>query len=681
MPKAETLSKRKELSDEIEQLREKIHHHNYLYHVLDNPEITDSEFDRLFQQLQALEQQFPDLKTPDSPTNRVGSTPLTTFETIQHQIPMLSLDNVFDQEAFYQFNRRVTQTLKTSQLIEYSAEPKFDGVAVSLIYENGSLVKGATRGDGFTGELITENIKTVNAIPLKLQHDFPNYLEVRGEVYMPIKAFEKLNQEAIKKNQKEFANPRNAAAGSLRQLDSKITAQRHLAFFAYAAHCKEADRLPKQHTLILKQLQHWGFRVCPYTKALNGADAVIGYYNDMSSIRDALPYEIDGIVIKVNQIALQEKLGFVARAPRWAVAYKFPAREETTTLEAVDFQVGRTGTITPVARLKPVKVGGVTVSNATLHNMDEIERKGIEIGDTVIIRRAGDVIPEVVKPILSQRPSHTKKIVMPESCPVCGAKISRVAGEAAARCEGGLSCPAQRIEAIKHYVSRKAMNIEGLGSKWIEQLVTAQLIENVADLYQLSEIQLLSMDRMGEKLAANILSAIESSKKTTFAKFIYALGIREVGEATAQQLADHFYNLDALMHADIPVLESLPDIGPVSAAHIYAFFHEKSNLNIIQRLLNAGVNWDLPRKGQGTNNSTRPLAGKTYVITGTLSMPREDVKAKLIALGAKVTGSVSQLTTAVIAGDKPGSKFAKAQALGVEVLDETQLQILLKGEE
>lgn len=659
---------------EIEDLRAQIEYHNYLYHVLDNPEISDSEFDHLFKKLHDLESEHPQLKTPHSPTNRVGALPLSLFESVEHVNPMLSLDNVFSESSFLQFNQRMKQLLKLEDDLLYSCEPKFDGIAVSLIYENGIFTQGATRGDGYVGENITENLKTIKTIPLKLRNDFPQWLEVRGEVYMPLHGFETLNAQALKKNEKMFANPRNAAAGSLRQLDSRITATRPLAFYAYAAFSHELEVIPSQHDQWLKKLQYWGIRICSESNTALGVNAVLAYYKNLLQKRTLLPYEIDGVVVKVNDFDLQKKLGFVARAPRWAVAFKFPAQEEMTILEGVDFQVGRTGVVTPVARLKPVKVAGVTVSNATLHNMDEIQRKGIEIGDTVIVRRAGDVIPEVVTSVLSKRPSNTKKIIMPTHCPVCHAKVLQLEGESAARCEGGLKCPAQRIEAIKHFVSRKAMDIEGLGTKLIEQLVHHQLINNVADLYRLTQEDLLSIERVGEKSANNVLSAIEKSKKTTFNKFIYALGIREVGEATALQLAQSFETLTALMQAKMDDLIALPDIGPVSAAHICSFFNERSNKEVIQQLQSQGIYWEkLPSNSQG-----KVLAGHTYVITGTLSKSRDEVKERLIALGAKVSSSLSKQTTGLIVGDKPGSKVTKAQMLGVTIIDEGELNTILK---
>lgn len=665
---------KKNIQKEVEILKKEIEKHNYRYYVLDDPTIPDSEYDRLFQRLLVLESEHPEWITPDTPTQRIGGVALEAFESVHHQVPMLSLDNIFTEEDLFKYDKRMKQFLKTSEDLAFSCEPKFDGIAVSLIYEKGRLIRGATRGDGSVGENITENIKTIHSIPLTLQNDYPMHLEVRGEVYMPLAGFEKLNQAALKANEKMFANPRNAAAGSLRQLDSKITAKRPLAFYAYAAIAPEKV-LPNNHFETLQRLKTWGIRICPLSQCVEGSEAVNHFYRQLLDKRNRLPYEIDGMVVKVNDHALQEKLGFVARSPRWAVAFKFPAQEEMTVLEAVDFQVGRTGTLTPVARLKPVKVGGVTVSNATLHNMDEIERKGVRIGDTVIVRRAGDVIPEVVKPVLEKRPAKTQPIKLPTHCPVCGSKVIHAEGEAAARCEGGLVCSAQRIEAIKHFASRKAMDIEGLGIKWIEQLVTHDLIQHVADLYALTKKDLMQLDRMGDKLAQNLLDSIEKSKKTTFSKFIYALGIREVGEATAHQLADQFEDLNTLMKANPETLESIPDIGPVSAQHIVGFFHEKSNQKVIQKLLDFGVHWEKTKKPKGD----LPLAGKTYVITGTLSRSRDEIKQDLMALGAKVSGSISQATSGLIVGDKPGSKLAKAQSLGVPILDEGALERLIKS--
>jgi len=667
----------KDIVQEIETLRKKIHEHNYHYHALDEPIISDAAYDKLFAKLLALEQDYPSLTTADSPTQRVGSLVLSKFNSVEHAHPMLSLDNVFSEVDFEQFDKRIRQILKSDNIVQYSCEPKFDGIAVSLTYEHGILTRGATRGDGNMGEDITTNIKTIACIPLKLRNDFPEHLEVRGEVYMPLAGFEQLNQVAQKNNQKLFANPRNAAAGSLRQLDSKITAKRPLAFYAYSVQSDVKNVLSDTHMNNLKLSQQWGIRICPEVKVVEGVEGALKYYQTLLNKRQKLTYEIDGVVIKVNEEAKQQKIGFVARAPRWAVAYKFPAQEETTILESVDFQVGRTGALTPVARLTPVKVGGVVVSNATLHNMDEIARKGVRIKDTVIVRRAGDVIPEIVKPILSKRPKNSIKICLPTQCPVCGSNILTIEGEAAARCEGGLYCSAQRIEAMKHFVSRKAMNIDGLGGKMIEQLVQAKLIDNVADLYHLNAKDLENLERTGEKSANNLINAITNSKKTSFHKFIYALGIREVGDATALQLASTFSDLDSLMQANQAQLEALPDIGPVSAQHIVAFFSEKHNKDIIMNLIGSGIYWPKPKVLSSAN---LPLAGKTYVLTGTLSRPREEIKSELIALGAKVTSSVSKSTTGLIVGANPGSKLKKANDLGVAVIEESELQSLFNGQ-
>tara|TARA_R110002110_G_scaffold166602_2_gene367281 strand:- start:32632 stop:34668 length:2037 start_codon:yes stop_codon:yes gene_type:complete len=667
---------KKEVLQTIEALRKQIHEHNYYYHALDEPTISDTAYDKLFSKLLELEQQYPQLVTADSPSQRVGNTVLSSFQALQHSKPMLSLDNVFSEEDFLRFDKRVKQLLAFDDMhmsIEYSCEPKFDGIAVALTYENGVLISGATRGDGTVGEDITANIKTIASIPMCLQNDFPKHLEVRGEVYIPLAGFALLNQTALKNNQKLFANPRNAAAGSLRQLDSKITAKRPLAFYAYSVHSDVKTALSDTHVGNLKLAREWGIRVCPEASVVHGVEGALKYYRNLLDKRQTLPYEIDGVVIKVNAQSLQEQLGFVARAPRWATAYKFPAQEETTRLESVDFQVGRTGALTPVARLTPVKVGGVVVSNATLHNMDEIARKDIRIKDTVIVRRAGDVIPEIVKPILAKRPADSLEILLPKKCPACGSNVVTIEGEAAARCEGGLCCPAQRIEAIKHFVSRKAMDIDGLGAKIIEQMVQAKLINNVADLYQLDVKSLESLERVGEKSAANYIDAIEKSKNTTFHKFIYALGIREVGDATALQLASTFHDLESLMQADQATLEDLPDIGPISAQHIMAFFQEKQNKDIIFKLIKAGVHWPKPTVQTGD----LPLTGHTYVLTGTLSRPREEIKADLVALGAKVTGSVSKSTTGLIVGVNPGSKLKKATDLNVPVIEESELKSLI----
>ncbi|MBI2790435.1 MAG: NAD-dependent DNA ligase LigA [Gammaproteobacteria bacterium] len=657
-----------------QELRKLINEHNYRYYILDAPTISDAQYDKLFRELQNLEANLNEIPA-DSPTQRVGVTPLTSFQTVKHITPMLSLDNAFTFEELENFERRNIQMMgKHFKTFSYACEPKFDGLAVSLLYENGVLTRGATRGDGSVGEDITANLRTVQTIPLVLQGDFPKLLEARGEVYMPLNSFEKLNMNAIANDEKPFANPRNAAAGSLRQLDPKITAKRKLEFYCYGSQVIEGKALPSKHSESLQQLKNWGLRICPESNVVDGIQEVQAYYEFLLNKRNKLPYEIDGMVVKIDDVSLQEELGYVSRAPRWAIAYKFPAEETETQLIAVDFQVGRTGTLTPVARLKPVNVGGVTVSNATLHNMDEIARKDIHIGDYVIVRRAGDVIPEVVRPLIEKRTKNVKTIALPTTCPICGSEVVRIEGEAAARCEGGLICRAQRIESIKHFVSRKGMDIEGLGEKLVEQLVSNSLIETVADLYTLTKDQLMSLDRMGDKSANNLLNSIEKSKETTLAKFIYSLGIREVGESTALLLANHF-SFEELKIATEEQLLSLPDIGPVVAGHIVLFFKQKNNQVIIKKLLEEGVQWSTHK----STNQYQPLAGKTYVITGTLSRSRDEIKAQLQALGAKVTDSVSAKTDGLIVGKDAGSKLTKAQKLGISILDESQLDKLLSS--
>ncbi|MBN1379357.1 MAG: NAD-dependent DNA ligase LigA [Gammaproteobacteria bacterium] len=661
----------------IKHLREQINLHNHNYYVLDQPGIPDAEYDRLFRELQTLEAEHPDLVSADSPTQRVGAKPSTAFRQVKHEVPMLSLGNAFSDEELKAFNKRVCDRISWKDLIEYSAEPKLDGLAVSLLYEKGLLLRAATRGDGNTGEDITDNIKTIATVPLKLLgRNMPSRLEVRGEVFMTRKGFERMNEQAKKAGEKIFANPRNAAAGSLRQLDSRITAKRPLEIYFYGVGILKDFDMPTTHSEMLLLLRSLGLRVNPESRVVKGVQGCLRYYNNIGKKRDNLPYDIDGVVYKVNDLELQQELGFVSRAPRWAIAHKFAAQEETTVLNAVEFQVGRTGALTPVARLKPVNVAGVTVSNATLHNMDEIERKDVRIGDTVIIRRAGDVIPEVVSVVLERRPQRTQKIKLPTQCPVCGSAVISIEDEAVARCSGGLFCSAQRKEAIKHFASRKAMDIDGLGDKLIEQLVDESIIDHVDDLYHLKIGQLAALERMGDKSAENIIGALQKSKTTTLSRFIYALGIREVGEATAQNLASHFENLDELMQADEEKLQTVQDIGPVVAQHVVTFFKQKHNLEIIHRLQQAGINWPSIQKISGDK---LPLAGKTYVLTGTLSgMTRDEAKQKLQALGAKVAGSVSKSTTAVIAGENAGSKLEKAESLGIPVLTEADLRKLLQ---
>ncbi|HCU05033.1 MAG: DNA ligase (NAD(+)) LigA [Gammaproteobacteria bacterium GWE2_42_36] len=661
-----------------EQLRHLLNDYSYQYYVLDQPTVPDSEYDRLLRELIDLETQHPALKTPDSPTQRVGAEPLKVFPSVSHEIPMLSLDNAFNEEEVLAFDRRIQDKLKTTTAIDYCCEPKFDGLAISLVYEKGLLVRGATRGDGTTGEEVTQNIKTIKAIPLKLRGDFPLHLEVRGEVYMPRAGFEALNKAAAQQGEKLFANPRNAAAGSVRQLNSHITAKRHLAFYAYdRGKVIGMKQTCETHHQLLMQLHQWGLPVVQLVEVVQGAEGCLQFYQKIARLRATLPYDIDGVVYKVNAFHLQQQLGFVSRAPRWAIAHKFPAEEAMTIIEAVDFQVGRTGALTPVARLKPVLVGGVMVSNATLHNMDEITRKDIHIGDQAIVRRAGDVIPEIVNIVPLHRSQDAKRIQEPTHCPICGSQIVRAEGEAIARCSGGLYCPAQRKEAIKHFASRRAMDIEGLGDKLVNQLVDVGLIQHVDDLYQLTAGQLSELERMGEKSAEKLISAIEESKQTTFARFLYALGIREVGETTAQALATHFTTLDELMAASVDTLQTIPDIGPIVAQHIDSFFREPHNRKIIESLLHHGVHWKAKPVSALAEN--RPLAGQIVVLTGTLaSMSRDEAKEKLQALGAKVTESVSKNTTLVVAGENAGSKLAKAKQFNIHVVDEQALLALVK---
>ena len=672
------------VEQDIQQLREQLNHHNHCYHVLDAPEIPDSEYDRLMEQLKMLEADHPELITPESPTQRVGGEPLKNFGQIRHEMPMLSLDNSFDAQDQSDFNRRVKDRLALSseaEDIEYACEPKLDGIAVSLLYENGILIRGATRGDGTTGEDITHNIRTIESIPLKLLGEgWPARLEVRGEIYMPKAGFEKLNERARARDEKPFVNPRNAAAGSLRQLDPRITARRPLTWYCYSAGVVEGGELPERHSDILGQFRDWGLRINPETRVVKGLKACETYYEDMAEKRSSLPYEIDGIVYKVNSITQQQQLGFVARAPRWAIARKFPAQEEITLLKDVEFQVGRTGAITPVARLEPVFVGGVTVSNATLHNMDEIERLGICIGDTVTVRRAGDVIPQIVGVVASRRPGNAREIHLPERCPVCDSEVERDEDEAAARCSGGLYCSAQRKEAIKHFAARKALNVDGLGDKLVEQLVEREMISTVADLFSLTREQLCSLERMGPKSADNLLNALDNSRSTTLPRFIYGLGIREVGEATAQSLVSHYGELDSIMSATTEALQQVDDVGPVVAAHIEKFFRQEHNLEVIAELLDkengAGITWETGVAAQPAGE--QPLAGETWVLTGSLqSMTRDEGKVILQRLGAKVTGSVSAKTSAVLAGEKAGSKLAKAEKLGVRVVTEDEFNELM----
>ena len=667
----------KKIRQRVESLREQINAHNYAYYVLDNPEVTDSEYDRLLRELTELEQQYPELVTPDSPTQRVGAKPLSEFAEVQHEVPMLSLGNAFSEEDMIDFDRRVRE-VAGQKIIDYAAEPKLDGLAISLLYQDGVLVRAATRGDGHSGEDVTLNVRTIQAIPLKLRgRGYPPVLEVRGEVVMPKSGFEKLNQQQKEKGEKTFVNPRNAASGSLRQLDPRVTATRPLSFYSYGIGLIEGFAMPDTHSKMMQQLKEWGMRINPQSRVVQGVKGCMEYYQQMAKIRNDLPDEIDGIVYKVDNIALQEKLGFVSRAPRWAIAYKFPAQEEMTRLLAIDIQVGRTGALTPVARLEPVFVGGVTVSNATLHNQDEIDRLDVRIGDTVIVRRAGDVIPQIVSVVKSRRKGKPRRYHIPDKCPVCGSAAVRYDDEAVTYCTGGLYCEAQRKEAIKHFASRRAMNIDGLGDKLVEQLVDEGLVNHVDDLYKLTVDQLMQLERMGKKSAQNLVDALQQSKNTTLARFIFALGIHNVGETTAQTLASHFLTLDNLIKATEEELVAIPDIGPVVAQNVVTFFRQPHNREVIQQLIDAGIHWPAIK---ARKRDELPLAGKTFVVTGTLSsMGRNEAKAALQELGAKVSSSVSKKTDYVVVGENPGSKASKAEELGIEILEEAAFLELLKN--
>ncbi len=663
-------------AQQVAELREQLNRYSYQYHVLDDPQVPDIEYDRLMRELEALEQAHPELISSDSPTQRVGDVPLSEFSQVTHELPMLSLDNAFNLEEFSDFDRRVRERLGQDAEVEYACEPKLDGIAVSLLYRDGQLERGATRGDGRTGEDITHNVRTIQSIPLRLSGEgIPPVLEVRGEIYMPRAGFEAMNEQARARDEKVFVNPRNAAAGSLRQLDARITAQRPLQMCCYSVGLVEGGELPDSHSDILARLQQWGLRINRESAVALGVEACDAYYEALAVRRDELAYDIDGIVFKVNAIELQEQLGFVSRAPRWAIARKFPAQEEVTRLLDVEFQVGRTGAITPVARLEPVFVGGVTVSNATLHNSDEIERLGLRIGDSVVVRRAGDVIPQVASVILERRPQESAPIHFPEHCPVCGSVAEREEAEAVVRCTGGLICAAQQKEAIKHFASRRAMDIDGLGDKLVEQLADEGLISNVADLYMLTVEQLVPLERMAEKSATNLVAAIAASRDTSLQRFIFALGIREVGEATALNLANHFGDWQSLAAAVEEKLLEVDDVGPVVADHLRQFFDSESSMAVVQQLLDAGVNWPAP---EVVDEGQQVLAGQTWVVTGKLeAMGRDDAKRLLQGLGAKVAGSVSAKTTCLVAGPGAGSKLSKAQELGIDVIDEEALLQLL----
>jgi len=666
---------RSEAKVRINQLRAEIERHDYQYYVLDEPTVPDAEYDRLMRELQGLEQDFPELVTPESPTQRVGGQPLAGFAEVRHATPMLSLANAFSEEEILQFHERVARGLEVGH-VDYAAEPKLDGVAISLRYEAGRLRQAATRGDGTTGEDVTSNVRTIAAIPLRLQRagrgrQWPDRLEVRGEIYMPLAGFMAYNRQARQEGRKELVNPRNAAAGSLRQLDPRLTAQRPLAFYAYGLVTDEP--LVDSHFEALQLLRTWGFPVNGEIRKVRDAKGCVAYFREMARKRPELPYDIDGVVFKVDQREQQETLGFVSRAPRWAIAQKFPAQEEITRLLEIDVQVGRTGTLTPVARLEPVFVGGVTVTNATLHNLDEVRRKDVRVGDWVIVRRAGDVIPEVASVVLERRVGEPPEFDMPDACPVCGSAVERIEGEAAFRCTGGLFCGAQRIRSILHFASRKALDIEGLGEKLVEQLVEQGLVRSVADLYRLTRGQLVGLERMGEKSADNLLAQLERSKRPGLDRLLYALGIREVGEVTATALARHFGSLDRLLAASEDELVEVPDVGPVVAGHVYAFFQEPHNLEVLEQLQEAGLRWQPLEERAGE----QPLAGQTWVLTGALGMPRARAKSLLESLGARVSGSVSARTSLVLAGADAGSKLRKAEKLGVEIIDEEAFLALL----
>ena len=661
----------KRFDKRVKELHKLIQKYNHEYYVLADPTVPDSEYDRLFQELLKIEEQYPELKQTNSPTQRVGAAALSKFNQIKHRRSMLSLANVFSHEEMQQFVDRVQKRLDVKDKLDFSCEPKLDGVAISLAYNSdGELIQAATRGDGQIGEDVTQNVCTIKSIPLRLLGEhYPRYLEVRGEIFFPLKEFNKYNKHAIDRNEKVFANPRNAASGSLRQLNSQITAKRPLAFFAYDVGVVEGYDIPDTQIQLFSLFRKWGIPVSPLVSHAVAVSGCQTYYDEILRQRDSLPYEIDGVVYKLNQLHLREKCGYVSRAPRWAIAYKFPAQEKLTQVAAVDFQVGRTGAITPVAKLIPVKVAGVTVSNATLHNIEELQRKDVRVGDTVIVRRAGDVIPEVVSVVKNKRLNGARIIHLPKKCPVCDSDVVKVESETTARCSGGLYCPAQVKQSIIHYASRKALNIEGLGDKWVDILVENKVILNVADIYSLSKETLLTLPRMAEKSAQNLLNAIEKSKKTTLPHFIYGLGIREVGEATARQLALSFLSIDDLFHATQQQLQQVSDVGPVVAEHVISFFSQKHNQQLISQLLDSGVEWPKQKKA-----SSGYFSGKTVVITGTLSvMSRDQLKEKLISQGAKVSGSVSSKTDYIIVGENPGSKYSKAEKMGITIITENIL--------
>jgi DNA ligase (NAD+) len=658
------------------ELRELLDRYNYRYHALDDPEVPDAEYDRLMLELRALETQYPQLLVPDSPTQRVGAAPVSAFGAVKHRVAMLSLDNAFSDQEVRDFDRRIHERLAEIGPIRYAAEPKLDGLAISARYEKGVYVQGATRGDGETGEEITQNLKTIKSLPLKIRASHaPRVLEVRGEVFMPLAGFRRFNAEAIARGEKSFVNPRNAAAGSLRQLDPRMTAARPLDLFIYGVGVVEGGSLPSRHSETLKELRHMGFKICPQSRVVTSIEGCLEYYREMGAMRAQLPYQIDGVVYKVDDVDLQRQLGFISRAPRWAIAHKFPAEEALTLVRGIEFQVGRTGALTPVARLEPVFVGGVTVSNATLHNMDELLRKDVRVGDTVVVRRAGDVIPEVARVLPERRVAGAQLVSLPTVCPVCGSPVVREADQAVARCTGGRFCAAQRKEEIKHFASRRAMDIQGLGDKLVEQLVERDWIKTPADLFALPAAQLAALERMGEKSAQKLASAIDAAKLTTLPRFLYALGIRDVGEATALALAQHFPDLAALRCAGEEQIQRVPDVGPVVAKQVAAYFSDAENAAVVNRLLASGVRWPAAAPASASG----PLSEKNFVLTGSLaSMTRDAAADAIVQRGGKVAGSVSKKTDYVVAGAEAGSKLKKAEQLGVAVLDEAAFLKLLK---
>ena len=658
-------------------LRELLERYNYRYHALDDPEVPDAEYDRLMQELRTLETQFPQLQTADSPTMRVGAAPIAAFGAVKHRIAMLSLDNAFNEDEVRDFDRRIHERLSLSGPVRYSAEPKLDGLAISARYENGSFVQGATRGDGETGEDITQNLRTIKALPLKLRGAaVPRVLEVRGEVFMPIAGFKRFNEEAAARGEKSLINPRNAAAGSLRQLDPRMTAARPLDLFIYGVGVIEGGELPPYHSKTLQELRSLGFKICPQSKVVESIEGCLEYYQEMGAARSSLPYQIDGVVYKVDDVKLQRDLGFVSRAPRWAIAHKFPAEEALTVVRGVEFQVGRTGALTPVARLEPVFVGGVTVSNATLHNMDELTRKDVRVGDTVVVRRAGDVIPEVARVLLERRAKKPEPLIeLPAKCPICGSPVVKEGDQAVARCTGGRICAAQRKGEIQHFASRRAMDIQGLGDKLVEQLVDGDWVRTPADLFSLQADQLAALERMGEKSAQKIRAAIDSAKHTTLPRFLYALGIRDVGEATALALAQYFPDLSQLRAAGVEQVQRVPDVGPVVAKQVAAYFSDADNAAMVDRLLAAGISWPDPVPAAGG-----ALRDKTFVLTGTLEkLSRDEATDAIVQQGGKVSGSVSKKTNYVVAGAEAGSKLKKAGQLGIAILDEAAFLKLLKN--